>query len=57
MMGSEGGLDDLCRRGAPGSTLTTTPPTPGHEANQCCSSVQWVPSEVLEEEYGHSFGI
>ena len=25
MRGSEGGLDDLCRRGAPGSTVTTTP--------------------------------
>ena len=22
---SEGGLDDVCRRGAPGSTVTTTP--------------------------------
>ena len=33
-------------------------PTPGHEANLCCSSVQWVPSEqVLEGEYGHSFGL
>ena len=25
MRGSEGGLDDVCRRGAPGSTVTTTP--------------------------------
>ena len=32
-------------------------PTPGHEGYQCCSSAQWVPSEVLEEGYGHRFGL
>ena len=26
-------------------------------ANQCCSSANWVLIEVLEEGYGHSFGI
>ena len=30
---------------------------PYHEANQSCSSAKWVPSEVLEEGYGHIFGL
>ena len=29
----------------------------GTEANQCCSGAQWVPIEVLEEEYGHRIGL
>ena len=26
-------------------------------ANKCCSSVKWVPNEVLEKGYGHRFGL
>ena len=25
--------------------------------NKCCSSAKWVPIEVLEEGYGHRFGL
>ena len=27
------------------------------EAKQCYSGAKWVPIEVLEEGYGHSFGL
>ena len=58
--GSDEGVRGGARRRLPtgcSGLYGNNDPTPNPVANQCRSSAQWVSSEVLEEGYGHSFGI
>ena len=50
------GARDVCVRGWVGGHGTKAP-THEPEVNQCCSGAKWVPIEVLEEGYGHRFGL